>query len=159
VTWSGRIIEVCLFSVTLICILGCAQTEPVQKLAPPFVVERKPPQQTIEPNQRREPPPAEPNLLEGSGVTAWAKEYVGQLIEGLDGNLYEPYARTTIESVQKALGTRGLYAGPQNGILDRSTMKSIFAYQKANFTLQRCGVPTPHTRKMLEQGSHTDLSY
>jgi hypothetical protein len=145
--------------VALIGILGCAQTEPVQKLTPPVVVEQEPPQQTVEPNQRGEPPPAAPNLPEGSGVTAWAKEYVGQLIEGLDGNLYEPYGRSTIERVQKALGLRGLYAGPPNGILDLPTMKSIFAYQNANFQLQRCGIPTPHTRKMLEQGSHTDLGY
>jgi hypothetical protein len=45
-----------------------------------------------------------------------------------------------------------------NGILDSTTMKSIYAFQQANH-LQRCGVPTPHTRKMLEQGSHTDLSF
>src|SRR5262249_34380684 len=47
---------------------------------------------------------AEPHLLEGGGLTVWAKGFQGRLIEGLDGNLYEPYARTTIERVQKGLG-------------------------------------------------------
>ena len=77
---------------------------------------------------------------------------------GFDGGLYEPYRPAVIEHVQKALRDRGLYGGPMNGILDRPTMKSIYAFQKAN-NLQRCGVPTPHTRKMLKQGSHTDLSF
>jgi hypothetical protein len=45
-----------------------------------------------------------------------------------------------------------------NGNLDWPTMMSIYAFQEAN-NLQRCGVPTPRTRKMLEQGSHTDLSF
>jgi hypothetical protein len=45
-----------------------------------------------------------------------------------------------------------------NGILDPPTMKSIYAFQEAN-RLQRCGVPTPRTRKVLEQGSHTDVSF
>ena len=152
--------RVCLFAVALIGILGCASTEPVQKSTPPAVVEQQPAPQTTEPSPRSSPPPAAaPQLLVGSGVTAWAKEYEGQLIQGLDGNLYEPYGRPIIESVQKALGARGLYAGPLNGILDRLTMTSIFAYQNANNQLQRCGVPTPRTRKMLEQGSHTDLGY
>ena len=56
-------------------------------------------------------------------------------------------------------GIVGSTPGPVNGILDLPTMKSIFGFQKANYHLQRCGIPTPHTRKMLEQGSHTDLTY
>jgi hypothetical protein len=48
--------------------------------------------------------------------------------------------------------------GPVNGILDLATMKSIYEFQEANANLQRCGIPTPHTRSMLEQGSHTDLA-
>ena len=142
---------------------GCARKEPpAQKSARPDVVQQQTPQQPPEPNPVETPAtpqPPEPHLLEGSGVTVWAKESEGELIEGLDGNLYEAYARPTIERVQKALGDRGLYEGPVNGILDRPTMKSIFEFQRANYyLLQRCGVPTPHTRKMLEQGSHTDLS-
>jgi hypothetical protein len=82
----------------------------------------------------------------------------GPFITGLDGALYIPYRPTTIQRVQKALTERGLYEGPINGILDWPTMKAIYAFQEAN-NLQRCGVPTPHTRKKLEQGSHTDLSF
>jgi hypothetical protein len=48
--------------------------------------------------------------------------------------------------------------GPINGVLDGPTMRAIYAFQEANH-LQLCGVPTPHTRKMLAQGSHTDLTF
>jgi hypothetical protein len=154
-----RITAVCIFAVALMDILGCVQTEPAQKLLSLEVVEPQTSPPIAEPHQASPPPPDEPHFLEGSGVTVWAKEFEGQLIKGLDGNLYHPYGRSTIERVQKALGARGLYAGPVNGILDRPTMQSIFAFQKANYHLQHCGVPTPHTRKMLKQGSHTDLSF
>jgi hypothetical protein len=96
-------------------------------------------------------------LLEGSGIVLWAKEFEGYLIAGLDGALYEPYRPVAVERVQRALRDRGLYAGPMNGVLDLPTMQSIYAFQEATHNLQRCGIPTPHTRKMLEQGSHTDL--
>jgi peptidoglycan hydrolase-like protein with peptidoglycan-binding domain len=79
------------------------------------------------------------------------------LIAGLDGELYEPYRSLAIEQIQRAIKKRGLYAGPINGILDMPTMKAIYTFQQANHNLQVCGVPTPRTRKMLEQGSHTDL--
>jgi hypothetical protein len=72
--------------------------------------------------------------------------------------MYTPYQPATLQRVQRRLKERGLYAGPMNGILDRPTMKSIYAFQEAN-NLQRCGIPTPYTRKMLEQGSHTDLPF
>jgi hypothetical protein len=104
----------------------------------------------------RQGPPQK--LPEGSGVAVWAKNYRGLLISGLDGAMYAPYPSATIEQVQKALRERGLYAGPINGILDLPTMKAIYQFQEAN-NLQRCGVPTPHTRKMLVQGSHTDLRF
>ena len=77
-------------------------------------------------------------------------------IRGLDGLLYEPYKAVTIERTQRALRDRGLYSGPINGILDPPTMQAIYAFQKASYNLQMCGVPTPRTRMMLEQGSHTD---
>jgi len=108
-----------------------------------------------------EPSPAEvlsdAQALEGSGETVWAKGFEGWLIKGLDGKLYEPYRPAVIERAQHALRNRGLYAGPVNGVLDAPTMKAIYAFQRATQTLQRCGIPTPRTRKMLEQGSHTDL--
>ena len=90
--------------------------------------------------------------------TQRAKHQHRWLISGLDGALYLPYRPATIQWVQKALRERGLYEGPMNGILDWPTMKSIYAFQEAN-KLQRCGVPTPRTRQMLEQGSHTDLTF
>jgi hypothetical protein len=95
---------------------------------------------------------------EGSGVAVWAKSYRGVLVSGLDGATYLPYPSETIQRVQSALRERGLYDGPLNGILDLPTMKAIYQFQEAN-NLQRCGVPTPHTRKMLVQGSHTDLRF
>src|SRR5262245_23152569 len=87
-----------------------------------------------------------------------AQEFTGELITGLDGVLYEPYQPKTIERVQVALKARGLYEGPVNGVLDAPTMRAIYAFQKATGYLQVCGVPTPRTRKVLEQGSHTDPS-
>jgi hypothetical protein len=128
--------------------IGSGQNEPVQKSTPPTFTENPMPQLS----------PQAPKLLVGSGVAVWAKEYERLFIAGLDGGLYDPYRPATIQRVQKALQDRGLYAGPMNGILDLPTMKSIYAFQEAN-NLQRCGVPTPYTRKMLEQGSHTDLTF
>jgi hypothetical protein len=79
-----------------------------------------------------------------------------QLIVGLDGALYEPYRPGTIERIQQALKNRGLYGGAINGSLDAGTMQAIYAFQKAHYNLQLNGIPTPRTRMMLEQGSHTD---
>jgi hypothetical protein len=99
---------------------------------------------------------AEP--LPGSGQAAWAQGFEGQLIRGLDGELYPPYSATTIRHVQSVMKNRGLYAGPLNGVLDAPTMESIYTFQEATYDLLRCGVPTPRTRKLLEQGSHTDIA-
>lgn len=78
-------------------------------------------------------------------------------IRGLDGEIYPAYKPTVIERVQRALQDRGLYQGPVNGILDKPTMQAIYEFQKANGILQRSGIPTPRTRMLLHQGSHTDL--
>src|SRR5689334_2122933 len=86
-----------------------------------------------------------PATQPASAVTA--KGYERLLISGLDGAQYTRYRPATIQWVQKALKERGLYTGPVNGILDWPTKKAIYAFQEAN-KLQRCGVPTPHTRKM-----------
>jgi hypothetical protein len=93
-----------------------------------------------------------------TGQPAWAKGFEGDLILGLDGALYVAYDATTIKQVQSVMKERGLYSGPLNGVLDPPTMESIYAFQQANPYLLRCGVPTPRTRKLLEQGSHTDVS-
>jgi hypothetical protein len=92
----------------------------------------------------------------GNPVIAPHHDRSVELITGLDGGLYEPYRPGTIERVQRALIARELYRGPVNGILDEPTIKAIYAFQKMTRTLQVCGVPTPRTRKLLEQGSHTD---
>lgn len=97
-----------------------------------------------------------PELLPGSGRMAWAEGFQGELVQGLDGELYPVYHAAAISRVQQVLRERGLYSGPVNGVLDTPTMESIYAFQEANYYLQRCGVPTPRTRKLLEQGSHTD---
>jgi hypothetical protein len=141
----------------LIGMTACARNHPVQKSDPLADVEVPPPQLLHGLNQLSEAVPKEPQLPEGSGIALWAKQFQGYLIAGLDGALYEPYRPGAIERVQKALKDRGLYTGPMNDILDLPTMKSIYAFQETNHNLQRCGVPTPYTRKMLEQGSHTDL--
>jgi hypothetical protein len=121
------------------------------------------------------PPPADPNpplstaplaspnprfaesiqQYETSGTTVWANGYEGELIAGLDGSEYIPYSDRAVEGVQDLLRTRGLYAGPVNGVLDPPTMQAIAEFQEATQTLGVSGIPTPRTRQMLRQGSHT----
>jgi Putative peptidoglycan binding domain len=96
--------------------------------------------------------------ISSSAAAEPAQRHDDSPIRGLDGELYEPYNRVTIERTQRSLRGRGLYPGPVNGILDTPTMQAIYAFQKASSHLQMCGVPTPRTRMMLEQGSHTDLA-
>jgi len=139
-------------------LFGCARSEPVHKWSSPAVVEMPAPQLRVEVTPPNRSSLEEPQLPEGSGIEIWAKHYPGLLIAGLDGAMYTPYQPATLQRIQRRLRERGLYTGPMNGILDRPTMKSIYAFQEAN-NLQRCGVPTPYTRKMLEQGSHTDLRF
>jgi hypothetical protein len=149
---------VCILFLAVIWISGCARNEPVRKPAPVRAVEPPPPVETVsESKQTNERKSTESRPLEGSGIIVWATEFPGELIAGLDGAIYEPYRRRTVERVQAALKERGLYAGPVNGILDRPTMESIYTFQQATYSLPRCGVPTPNTRKLLVQGSHTDL--
>ena len=155
--WLTRGIATSALAVSLMVITACARNEPIQKSDSPST-STAPVTPPTERNQVGDHLPAEPHLLKGHGGAVWAKDFQGQLIPGLDGALYESYRKATIGTVQKTLKDRGLYAGTVNGILDRPTMKSIYAFQEANGNLQRCGVPTPHTRKMLKQGSHTDLS-
>jgi hypothetical protein len=98
---------------------------------------------------------SEVQLEPDSGKTVWAEV---ALIAGFDGGSYEPYLPKAIERIQRALIVRGLYGGPANGVLDKPTMKAIYEFQRIVGTLQICGVPTPRTRRLLEQGSHTDPS-
>jgi hypothetical protein len=155
----AAIIAAFLLTTPVILMTGCARNHPVKKSESQPAFEIPEAESLHERNQSGEPLPAEPQQPEGSGVVLWAKEFEGALIEGLDGGLYEPYRPAAIQRVQKALTGRGLYTGPMNGILDLPTMRSIYSFQEATSNLQRCGIPTPYTRKMLEQGSHTDLSF
>ena len=59
---------------------------------------------------------------------------------------YEPYRPKAIERIQRALKARGLYDGSVNGVLDKPTMKAIYAFQRTAGTLQISGVPAPRTR-------------
>ena len=154
-------------SAALIVISGCIPGEPPQQQAVPRPSETPPPQQSeplpakpAEPRQSEEAEIQEamPQLPGTTGHTPWAKGFEGDLILGLDGALYIAYDAATIKHVQSVMKERGLYAGPLNGVLDPPTMESIYAFQEAYPYLLRCGVPTPRTRKLLEQGSHTDVS-
>jgi hypothetical protein len=91
----------------------------------------------------------EVKLKPDSGKTVWAEGFFG-------GGSYEPYRPKAIERIQRALTVRDLYGGPVNGVLDKPTMKAIYEFQRMAGTLQICGIPTPRTRRLLEQGSHTD---
>jgi len=158
----GRIIVACVLvsvsisapqEMTKSTVLAMAAVKEKKRSAPRTSVLPPSPPVLKAPGGREKP---EPKVLEESGKIPWAKGYEGILIAGFDDGLYEPYARPVIEKVQRALRDRGLYSGPVNGVLDKPTMKAIYDFQTANKILQRCGVPTPFTRKMLEQGSHTD---
>jgi len=154
---------ICVLAAAVITTSGCGTNRPAEMVGTGSrTVEPQPapslPPSLPPPAQRRAPATAEPEPLEGSGRMVWAKGLAGYFIAGMDGGLYEPYRAATIERVQRSLRDRGLYAGPINGILDVPTMKALFAFQQANHNLQLCGIPTPRTRKLLEQGSHTDLT-
>lgn len=148
----SRAILACILVSVSIMIASCTRNRPLRK--EPSAGPPPPSQQVLRAPGGRERP--EPQILPDSGKILWANGYEGILIAGFDDGLYEPYAHAVIESVQRALGDRGLYSGPLNGILDKPTMEALYAFQKANKILQRCGIPTPFTRKMLAQGSHTD---
>ena len=150
-----RLATTYLLVLALVAISGCGSKEPVQKQATELPHVALPEVHPIEP----QPLPAvapekvtDPN----SGKMAWAEKFEGQLIAGLDGWLYLPYKSITIRRTQQALADRGLYEGPVNGVLDLPTMRAIYTFQKVTHMLQPCGIPTPRTRRMLAQGSHTD---
>ena len=161
-----RTIVACVLVSVLIVITGCTRRQSSRQEATKPAVKEHPfrlrasspstppsPPVLSDPGGREKPGP---QVLEDSGKILWAKGYEGILIAGFDDGLYEPYLHAVVERVQLALRARGLYIGPVNGVLDKPTMESLYAFQKANKILQRCGIPTPFTRKMLEQGSHTD---
>jgi len=148
----------------LISITGCTRRQPARQEVTNSAVNQKrsarrasvlpaSPPVLKAPGGREKP---DPLLLGDTGKILWAKGYEGILIAGFDGGLYLPYGPAIMEKVQRALRDRGLYSGPVHGVLDKPTMESLYAFQMANKVLQRCGIPTPFTRKMLEQGSHTD---
>jgi len=159
-TWTKA---VCFLLLALLMMHACTRDRSPQKTSRELPRAEYQREQTTtpsppQPRELPEPSPTATQSLEGSGKMVWAKGFAGQLIAGLDGALYEPYRAVTIERVQRIIKERGLYAGPINGILDTPTMKAIYTFQEATHILQVCGVPTPRTRKMLEQGSHTDLN-
>ena len=151
----------------LIVLSGCLTGPPQQEQASGPPAERPPdhsvslpaiPLESPRKSEEAEVQEASPQLP-GTGQTAWAQGFEGDLIVGLDGALYVAYDAATIKHVQSVMTDRGLYSGPLNGVLDPPTMESIYTFQKANPYLLRCGVPTPRTRKLLEQGSHTDVVF
>jgi hypothetical protein len=163
-----RACAVCLAAV-LMAISGCAEHKEEQ--ASKAAVNESQSKPSVSESQILQKPPLESSdrperaevqettvPLPGSGQTSWAPGFEGELIMGLDGGLYLPYSATTIRQVQSAMKNRGLYSGPLNGVLDAPTMGSLYTFQEATDSLQRCGVPTPNTRNLLEQGSHTDIA-
>jgi hypothetical protein len=155
-----KILAILFLPVSLTIAFGCGSTQPVKEPAseatPPAPSAPQRAATIEEPRKSGTPADSGPELLAGSGETVWAKGFTGELIAGIDGELYEQYDAAVIERVQRALKTRALYRGPINGTLDAPTMMAIHAFQEASYGLQRCGVPTPRTRSMLERGSHTD---
>jgi hypothetical protein len=159
-----RACAICLAAV-LMALSGCAERKQEQASKPSVNA----PQTTVATPPTLSTPPVESSEksereevqdtatpLPGSGQTVWAQGFEGELIMGLNRELYPPYSATTITHVQSVMKNRGLYAGPLNGVLDAPTMESIYKFQAAYYLL-RCGVPTPRTRQLLEQGSHTDI--
>jgi len=69
-------------------------------------------------------------------------------VRGLDGASYLAYSPSVVRETQQALEHQGLYAGPENGVLDAATMKAMADFQKQK-GLHPSGVPTPQTRRAL----------
>jgi hypothetical protein len=137
----------CFFIAVVIATSSCTRNEGVKTTV---AVAASEPEQPITP-VRLEPEfqLTEVQLNEPDSEKVWAEGFFG-------GGSYEPYRPKVIERIQRALKVRGLYGGAVNGVLDKPTMKAIYAFQRMAGTLQICGVPTPRTRRLLEQGSHTD---
>jgi hypothetical protein len=95
-------------------------------------------------------PMAEPSAAQYWDETVWVAGKEGKLVLGLDGGEYDPYSVTTVQQVQQALTSKGLYSGAISGVLDKATMEALAEFQKSN-NLQACGVPTPRTREALLQ--------
>jgi len=154
-----RLISGCFLGFYLTTVSGCrsADSVPVAPAELPASQPAPPPQAPPQSTESIENALSEPEAQSfRRGETAWANGFGGELIAGVDGELYEPYSSTTIKRVQRALKNRDLYPGPISGVLDAPTMKAIYTFQQAVYSLQLCGVPTPRTRWILEQGSHTD---
>jgi len=160
----------CLLTVLFSGLCGCASREPVREAtvseSPSSQPPPPPPKDSVEAEAKPDPDPnpnpstdVQPEPPESIGKTVWATGFQGELISGVDGELYESYRSTVIERVQQALRSRNLYEGPINGVLDVPTQQAIYTFQQAVHGLQVCGVPTPRTRLMLEQGSHTDPAF
>lgn len=120
--------------------------EPPSEPAPVEPAEPAPP---MEP-QEAPMPAAQPSTAQYWDDTVWVAGKEGTLIRGVDGGEYDPYAVSTVQEVQQALTSKGLYNGPISGVLDQATMDAIAEFQKSN-ALQVCGVPTPRTREALLQ--------
>ena len=128
-----RACTVCLAAVLMV-ISGCAEQKEKQASKPPVnesqskpsVSEsetvQKPPLESSDTQERAEVQETEVPLP-GSGQTAWAQGFEGELIMGLDGGLYPPYSATTIMHIQSVMKNRGLYSGPLNGM--RSLLKQV----------------------------------
>lgn len=121
----------------------------VEPVSEPEAVE--PVEPAVEAEPQEAPMPTAQPLGEVSWEdTVWVEGKEGKLIRGLDGGEYDPYAPSTVQQVQQALQSQGLYDGPISGVLDEATMQAISEFQKSN-GLQVCGVPTPRTREALLQ--------
>ncbi len=137
----------CFFIAVAIATSSCARNEGMKTTV--AVAASKPEQPITHVQLEPEFQLTEGQLEADSGKTVGAEEF-------FDEASYEPYRPKAIERIQRALKARGLYGGPVNGVLDKPTMKAIYAFQRMAGTLQISGVPTPRTRRLLEQGSHTD---
>jgi hypothetical protein len=100
----------CLLLVALITICGCTQS--MQKKPTEAPQAQQHPEQTAlrspQPRELNEVSTPGPQPLEGSGEWAWAEAFRGQLIAGLDGELYEPYRSVAIEQIQRAIKKHGV---------------------------------------------------
>jgi putative peptidoglycan binding protein len=111
----------CFLIAVAIATSNCTRNEGVKTTV---AVAASEPEQPITPVQLEpEFQPTEVQLKPDSGETVWAEEF-------FDGGSYGPYRPKVIERIQRALKVRGLYGGPVNGLLDKPTMKAIYAFQR-----------------------------
>ena len=126
------------------------EPEPVTEAAPPA-----PPPPAPAPAPTPPPEPEQPTAQASyMRDTRWVEGSEGNLLLGLNGGEYPPYAASFVKEVQRFLFEHDFYEGPVTGVLDEQTMEAIGEFQGENGIVQS-GVPSPETRDAMRASEAT----